>query len=76
MFHFKKTLDKEEIMFELASFLSFSVYENVPTPLRATQLRFIRVLHELSLKSVLHIRERASFNFSVLKMNIIYVECF
>ena len=35
-------------MFEFASFLSFSVYENVAIPLRATQLRFAKVLQELS----------------------------
>ena len=45
---FLEGLDKEEIMFGFATFLSFSVCENTPIPQRATQLRFDRVLHELS----------------------------
>ena len=56
---FLVSLDKEGIMFEFATFLSFSVCENVPIPQRATQLRFDRVLHELSRmreESIVHIQ--------------------
>ena len=53
-------LDRERIMFEFASFLSFSVYENVAIPLRATQLRFAKVLQELSRMG----KERIEINVS------------